>query len=81
LAGLPEFHCAVKDACEGVAEYRWASVGLVAAWWFVSSGVWLRLSAEEPIDLGVDIQDGMLTIMLADCQRQPKSDQLTASES
>jgi len=71
LAGLPEFHCAVKYVCEGVAEYRWLSVGLVATWWLVSSGVSLRLSAEEPIELGVDIQDGILIIMWAD-QENPR---------
>jgi hypothetical protein len=65
LTGLPEFHGAVKDVCECVAEYRRLSLGRVAAWWLVSSGVRLRLNAEEPVELGVDIQDGILIIVLA----------------
>ena len=46
LASLPEFRGAVEYGCQCLAEYWGIACFLVAAWWLVSAGVWLWLSAE-----------------------------------
>jgi hypothetical protein len=68
LSGLPspaELHRTVEDLDDVVSE-DWRQIfDLVAAWRFVASGVWFRLSAQQAIRLCVDVQDGILIVVRA----------------
>jgi hypothetical protein len=55
LASLPEFRGTVEYGCQCLTEYWRIARVRVAAWWLVSARIWLRLSAEQTIELRVDV--------------------------